>query len=330
MTDVMTLSEAARVMRDAMRDKSYQVTPLGEEIANYLHVKRKRLTESSHRDYESGLDKLARHFPDLRLEDFEPPAGTERLEEFLDHQWGSGAARTYNKNLSICKDFFQWQVKRGRLHGDPTLLIERAKSRQVYRTTFTSDQRRAIIAEQDSLRDRIALRLLLDYGLRKGALCAIQFKHFDHQRKRITVFTKGQKVRELPLPDPALWKDLEQHILEVGAQPHHYLLTRRKRADRDFVGAEIPDEPMSSNGAHKWWYRCLEKAGIVPKGANSGEKMHKARHTAGQRVLDSTGNLKAVQKLLGHSSIQTTGDVYADWDIDQLAATMADVLADDA
>jgi integrase len=57
--------------------------------------------------------------------------------------------------------------------------------------------------------------------------------------------------------------------------------------------------------------------------------MHKARHTAGQRVLDASGNLKAVQKLLGHSSIQTTGDIYADWDIDQLAATMADVLAED-
>jgi hypothetical protein len=34
MTDQMTLGEAARVMRDAVRDKSYQVTPLGEEIAN--------------------------------------------------------------------------------------------------------------------------------------------------------------------------------------------------------------------------------------------------------------------------------------------------------
>ena len=41
-----------------------------------------------------------------------------------------------------------------------------------------------------------------------------------------------------------------------------------------------------------------------------------------------TSNLKAVQKLLGHSSIQTTGDIYADWDIGQLAATMAEVLTD--
>ncbi len=58
--------------------------------------------------------------------------------------------------------------------------------------------------------------------------------------------------------------------------------------------------------------------------------MHKARHTAGQRVLDATGNLKAVQQLLGHASIQTTGDIYTDWDIDQLAATMAEILDDDS
>jgi integrase len=39
--------------------------------------------------------------------------------------------------------------------------------------------------------------------------------------------------------------------------------------------------------------------------------MHKARHTAGQRVLDQTrGSLKAVQTLLGHASISTTGDIY--------------------
>jgi integrase len=53
----------------------------------------------------------------------------------------------------------------------------------------------------------------------------------------------------------------------------------------------------------------------------------KARHTAGQRVLDHTrGNLKAKQKLLGHSSISTTADVYVDWDIDQLAETLRGML----
>jgi site-specific recombinase XerD len=144
------LAEAARIMREAVRDKSYQLTPLGAEAAGYLRVKRKRLTDSSYRDYEGCLDKLARHFLDLRVEDFEPPAGTERLEEFLDALWGSGAPRTYNKNLSIVKDFFRFQIMRGRLHGDPTLPIERARGRQVYRTTFTAEQRRAIIAGRRS------------------------------------------------------------------------------------------------------------------------------------------------------------------------------------
>jgi integrase len=87
---------------------------------------------------------------------------------------------------------------------------------------------------------------------------------------------------------------------------------------------------MGIHGMHSWWYRRLADAGIVPEGTTSGERMHKARHTAGQRVLDATGNLKAVQKLLGHASIQTTGDIYADWDIDALTNTMTEVLSDDA
>ena len=316
-------------MREATKDKSYQHTPLGEEAAGYLRIKRKRLTDSSHRDYERGLAHFCWHFADLRIEDFEPPIGVDRIEEFLDAQYGDGSPRNYNKNLSILKDFFRFQIMRGRLHGDPTLPIERAKARSVYRTTFTADQRRAIIAEADQLRDRIALRLLLDYGLRKGALKAIQFKHFDHQRKRLTIFTKGAKVRELPLPHPAFWMDLERHLIDVQAAPNHFLMCRQKTVPRAGV-IRFPDKPMGDHGLHDWWYRCLTAAGVVPTGTTSGERMHKARHTAGQRVLDSTGNLKAVQKLLGHASISTTGDVYADWDIDQLAATMADVLKEDA
>ena len=81
------------------------------------------------------------------------------------------------------------------------------------------------------------------------------------------------------------------------------------------------DATISANGT--------TMPGIVTEGTTSGEEMHKARHTAGQRVLDKTRNVKAVQKLLWHTSIQTTGDLYVDWGIDQLTATMADVLADD-
>jgi integrase len=251
----LTLADAARMMREAVKDQTYREYPLGQDAAAYLWAKRKRLTASSYRDYEGCLDKLARYFLDLQLADFEPPVGTRRVEEFLDAQWSGGAPRTYNKNLSIVRDFFKWAVLRGELHGDPTLPIERARSRQVYRTTFNPDQIRAIIASQDDLRDRIAVRLLLDYGLRKGALTAIQFKHFDHYRRRLTIFTKGEKVREVPIPSKPFWFDLERLVVELEAKPNDYLMCRQKTIPRAGV-RRFPDKPLSGHGMHSWWYRC--------------------------------------------------------------------------
>jgi integrase/recombinase XerC len=331
----LTLADAARIVRDAVKDKSYRAFPLGQEAGHYLRNKRKRLTAESYRDYESCLDKLARYFCDLELVDFEPPVGTERLEEFMDAHWGARAGRTYNKNLSTIRDFFKWARLRGRLLGDPTLAIERAKKRDVHREIFNVDQRHAILAASPDLRDRIALRLLLDWGLRKGSLRQVRFRHFDHHRRCLTVFAKGEKVRELRLPQPSLWFDLERLILESEAQSDWHLLPRQltrptafdeNRKAIAFTVQRFHNEPMGAHGLHDWWYRCLQRAGVVAAGVTAGERMHKARHTAGQRVLDVTGNLKAAQRLLGHESIATTGDIYADWDADQLAETMRQVL----
>ncbi len=326
--DALTVAEAARIMREAVRDKSYQLFPLGMEAAAYLRMKRKRLTKGSYRKYEAVLDKLARYFPDLEISDFEPPVGTQRIEEFMDAHWGDKEPRTYNSCLSVVKDFFKYQTVLGALRGDPTLAIERAKARDPHRETFTGDQFRAIVASQDDLRDRIVLRLLLTYGLRKGSVRAVQFKHFDHVRKTVTVFAKGGTVRTLPLPDPAFWHDLERLILDTGAEGGHYLMPGR-RGNRH--GSRLlPETQISNHALHDWWYRCLANAGVVSEGTTKGEKMHKARYTAGQRVLDSTGNLKAVQKLLGHRSMLTTADVYLDWNLDQLAQTLAEMLTEES
>lgn len=144
------------------------------------------------------------------------------------------------------------------------------------------------------------------------------------------MFTKGEKIRELPIVDGAFWDDLGRLLIESGGEPHHYLLPGHKSVfwKHDPVDGRplsrrftYPERPSGEHGAHNWWYGCLRRAGVVGEGITSGERMHKARHTAGQRVLDQTGNLKAVQSLLGHSDIGTTGNIYTDWDIDQLTET---------
>jgi integrase len=172
------------------------------------------------------------------------------------HQWVEGGRAA--ERLSILRDFFKYAVLHDELHGDPTLAIERARNRDPHRTTFSPNDVRAIIASQDDVRDRLAVRLLLDYGLRKGSLAAIQFKHFDHYRRRLTIFAKGGKVRELPIPSKPFWNDLERYIVEIEAKPSHYLMARQKTIPRAGV-VRFPDKPMSGHGLHDWWYRCLAR-----------------------------------------------------------------------
>jgi site-specific recombinase XerC len=334
-----TYQEAARIVREATKDKSYRAYPLGGEAGAYLRWKRGMITPTTYRDYEACLDKLARTFPDLELGAFAPPVGTERLEEFLEQRWGDSAPRTYNKNLSILKDFFKWAALKGKLHGDPTLAIVRHKKRDVHREVFNKDLRTRILRlgpdPDNAHRDRCLLHLLIKYGLRKGAIQHIQFKHFDHTRKRLTIFTKGGKIRDIIIVEPEFWNDLGRHIIEIGAEPQHFLLCRVRKIWRGygpggtsyFETKAYPETPSGDHGTHNWWYRCLARAGVTAEGQTSGERMHKARHSAGQRVVDATGNLKAAQRLLGHSDIATTGNVYAEWDADQMAETLRTINA---
>lgn len=328
-----------------MRDKAYRAYPMGSEWASYMRWGRGSWTEATYREYESCGDKLARMFPDLELKDFEPPVGTERLEEFLDLMWGEAAPGTYNKHVTTLGGFFKWACLKGKLHGDPSLPLRRRKKRDVHRTIFNEDHTAQILAAGPSddpkylHRDRVCLRLLLERGIRKGTLRAIQHKHFDEQRRTLTLFSKGGKIRNMAIGDDAFWADLTLARMALGSQPEHYLLGSRHTFNR-FAGydektgqpithrieQDRPEKPLSSTAVHRWWYACLERAGIAHKGQTSGEKMHKARHSAGQALLDETGNLKLVQKLLGHSSFNTTATAYVDYDEPQVDDAMQALL----
>jgi site-specific recombinase XerD len=109
--------------------------------------------------------------------------------------------------------------------------------------------------------------------------------------------------------------------------PRRTVRPNRHKPGEKFV-TEYRDEPMGVHGLHKWWYACLQRAGVVAKGTTSGQRMHRlATQPVSASSTTPRGNLKAVQKLLGHSSISTTGDIYTDWDIDQLAETLRGMLA---
>lgn len=321
---------AARRLREATKNKAYRAYPIGGEIAHYLRWKRGSITDETYRSYEGWGDKFARHFLDLELSDFEPPVGTERLEEFFDLMWGDAAPNTYNRNLATARDFFKWAVLKDKLHGDPTLPMLKRRRRATQREAWSEAVVERILAKgprpDQIYRDRCLLRLVLHYGLRKGTIMRVQDMHFDDSRRRLTCFVKGDKVQTIVIPEQAFWNDLDLWRLEEQVKPEHYLLCRHKKifwkydekGEKLFRHFQYGDDPLSTKGAHLWWYGCLQRAGIVDEGVTKGKRMHWGRHTAGQLILDKTkGDLKAVQKTLGHSSMNTTADSYVDYDLDK-------------
>ena len=119
--------------------------------------------------------------------------------------------------------------------------------------TDASTERMRIAAQVD-VRDRLAVQLLLSYGLRKGALRIAQFKHFDHYRKRLTIFTKGERVRDVPIPDPSFWDELGRLMIEE-TRPEHYLLPRQKAipkghgVNRRSVIHRFHDQPLATTSS---------------------------------------------------------------------------------
>jgi integrase len=73
---------------------------------------------------------------------------------------------------------------------------------------------------------------------------------------------------------------------------------------------------LSSTAMHRWWGKCLERAGIAYR------PMHEARHTAITEFRRCTGNLKLAQMLAGHADIGTTAKIYAHLDTTDLETAL--------
>jgi site-specific recombinase XerC len=196
--------------------------------ATYKLAKRKRLTAASQRGYEAILDDFTAGHSGLLLSDFDSAQGTAMVEQHLAERYGLLAPRTYNKGLSVLTGFFGWYSERATIRRNPAKTIEPAKPRAIHRRTFTDSEVIGILTSNKAPRDQIALRLLLFFGIRKGALRGIQFDDFKPESRELTIVTKGEKIQTLQIVDDAIWELLD----ELGEPGNHYLLPKRKTRKR--------------------------------------------------------------------------------------------------
>lgn len=327
----LTAADLARMIRETVKDKSYQATPLGTLVARYIRWLRNEwgATPATVRDYEAILARMC-----LTLADREPFEVTiEDLRDVID-LWSMQTARTRQKVTSVIRAFWNWAEEQGHIAISPAARIRRPRAERKVARVLPLDARPRLLTATKQPRDRLALFCLLGLGLRRAELAGIQFRDFDAQRGWLRVFGKGRKERILPLRGPILAElrlVLSSDLPHVGRPPQgdDYLLypIRTLAGGRGTEGqlkhqhVAAPKDKPSPQAVHRWWYRCAQAAGLVGPGVTSGLNMHQARHTFAMELRRVAG-IDAASHALGHADLSTTLGIYGHRDDSDLERAM--------
>lgn len=319
-----TLAEAAAVLRDAMRDKSYRATPVGVLVGRYVRWLRNEwgATPATVRDYEGVLARMA-----LTLADRDPLVVTvEDLREVID-LWADREARTRAKVTSVVRAFWAWAEEQDQVPFSPAAKLRRPRAPRKTAPLLPSDAPTRLLNAAGRPRDRVGLILLLDLGLRRSELAGVSVDDFDLARRTLTVQRgKGQKSRVLPLRGRVVleaesWLVLPLELVGRPPQRGDFLLYPEKRSAGRRLIAAYPMRSLSPTAVHRWWYARCGDAGLVGEGATAGLNMHRARHSFAVEMRRAAG-IDAASQALGHSNLDTTLSIYGHRDLGDLEQAM--------
>lgn len=296
----------ASVEFDPLRDKSYQHTRLGADVADFLAWK--RLGGAAPRtldQYEHDLSRACLMYPSTGLEAF---GDSEMLHVAASFKDGERRVR-----CAAYKSFFRWAIKLRRIYINPTdALPEMKQPRQKVVKVF-SDQEIAIL-EGLPILDGALMQLLFDAGLRKGEARNLRLMHLrpGPPSEVIVLNGKGGKDRVIRATEAVTQRVNELAVIEGLEGKDHLWYSRPGGASRIARARPIVDSSFD-----RWWRRCLKETGV------SYRNPHTTRHTFATRWLRHGGRLSTLSDALGHESIATTDDLYGHLDTTDMAVDLA-------
>lgn len=223
----------------------------------------------------------------------------ESLLAFLSQRVEAGAKpRSTARLLSTLRQFYRYQVREERLSTDPTALIASPKLGQKLPNTLTEAEVDALLTAPDvqsvrGVRDRAMLEVLYACGLRVSELVQLNLEQVNLRMGCLRIHGKGNKERLVPLGEQAVeW--LDRYItgvrpVMIGSPPTADLfVTQRGKA-------------MTRQA---FWH--LIKRYALAAGISKPLSPHTLRHAFATHLVNHGADLRAVQLLLGHSSLSTT------------------------
>jgi len=154
-----------------------------------------------------------------------------------------------------------------------------------------------------------ALRFALLTGCRRAEIVGLEWPAIDFFNREIKIVGKGGRARVIPMTKAVyalLWDLKDHHKTAVFT----YVVKRPREG-----ATKGSREPISMEGFKTEWRRTKKRAGVTDY------RFHDNRHTAATRLVRATGNLKAAQRLLGHTELATTSR-YSHVTKDDLRAAM--------
>ncbi|RYZ84436.1 MAG: tyrosine recombinase XerC, partial [Moraxellaceae bacterium] len=191
---------------------------------------------------------------------------------------------------------------------NPADAIQAPKSPKKLPKTLDVDQTAQFVSVANdsilSLRDRALLELIYSSGLRLAEVVGLNLRDIDLQDAMVTVLGKGNKTRMLPIGSQAIAALKEW-------------LPQRKTLLKDELEHAVFITQKGTRITHRAVQLRMQQLS-VKQGMDTPVHPHMLRHSFASHMLESSGDLRLVQEMLGHANISTT-QIYTHLDFQHLA-----------
>ena len=268
----------------------------------------RRLSEQTLIAYRRDLERLDAWLSkteSLAIEQLDEQA----VRQYLAWRNRCGASgKTLQRELSSLRSLYRWLLREGLAGSNPAVGVRAPKSPRRLPATLDADQLCSLLdhpVDDDllTIRDQAMIELFYSSGLRLAELVSVNVGDIDMAEGELGVLGKGSKTRRVPVGIKAReaiqrWMRVRAN-LAAGGEPALFVSSRGTRINPRTVEVRIAR-----------WARL--------QGATRDLHPHLLRHSFATHVLESSGDLRAVQELLGHSDIGTT-QIYTHLDFQHLA-----------
>lgn len=280
--------------------------PAVEGFLRYLKVER-QLSPLTLINYRRQLTVVVELLDELKVTDW------PRLDAALVRTLAARSSRSGLKpaslalRLSALRSFLDWLISQGTIQANPAKGVATPRAPRHLPKNIDVDEVNQLLEidlnDPLAVRDRAMLEVMYGAGLRLSELTGIDVNHLELASGEVWVTGKGSKERRLPMGKTAvLWLEHWLALRELFSPQDNALFLSK-------LGKRISPRNVQKRFA-EWG---------IKQGLSSHVHPHKLRHSFATHMLESSGDLRAVQELLGHANLATT-QIYTHLDFQHLAS----------